>query len=88
MNQKELERHRLYRKLNSDRYNYSWKKTHDDAIKLLTSSNKNPEICYDCGERRKVRCHHVDGNAYNNSLENLEWCCYSCDSKQNYLRYK
>jgi len=88
LNQKELERHRKYKKLNSNRYNYSWNKTHKEARNILELSDKDSETCYDCGEQRKVRCHHVDGNPYNNALDNLAWCCYSCDSKQNDRKYK
>ena len=84
---KYAERYKKYRRDNSDRYNYAWNKTHKEARKILENSDKDPTTCYDCGEIRKVRCHHVDGDAYNNSLDNLEWCCYSCDSKQNSRRY-
>lgn len=84
---KTAERYRNYRRTHSERYNYSWNRTHEDARRILLESEKDKEVCYSCGDQRKTRCHHVDGDAYNNSLENLEWCCYSCDSKQNSRRY-
>ena len=87
LTEKEKKRHRDYKKRNSDRYDYSWNKTHKEARKILEESDKDSNICYSCKQERKTRCHHVDGDGFNNNKDNLEWCCYSCDSKENALRY-
>ena len=81
-------RYLKYRRDNSDRYNAEWNKAHREARKILESDpTKDPEICYNCGVKRKTRCHHVDGDGLNNEPDNLQWCCYSCDSKQNARKY-
>lgn len=86
--QKYAPRYRKYRNDNSDRYNYAWNKSHDEALEILrANTDKDPTKCYNCDQVRKVRCHHVDGDGFNNDPNNLEWCCYPCDSKQNSRRY-
>ena len=38
-----------------------------------------PYECAECGTvKRKLDCHHIDGDPYNVDLDNLEWLCRSC----------
>ena len=40
------------------------------------------KICADCGTPkvpdRRIECHHIDKNVFNNSLNNLQWLCSVC----------
>jgi len=67
------------------RYGADWRRNHEEAQRILEDSDKD-RSCYACGSQENVRAHHVDGDHYNNGIENLEWCCHSCDSKLAYQR--
>jgi len=42
-------------------------------------ASRRPKVCHTCGkQRRKLECHHIDGDVYNYSLDNLIWLCRRC----------
>jgi len=44
--------------------------------------SERPDICYVCGtSKRKLDCHHLDGDLYNYDLDNLRWLCRSCHTR-------
>jgi len=51
--------------------------------KILLEQAEN--ICPICGNNiNRKECHHIDGNRYNNELENLIVLCPSCHKKEDY----
>jgi len=82
-----MERMRRYR--SEGRYGAEWARLHREAVKILEGDfqkNHAPygeeKECYLCGtEGRPLRTHHIDGNYKNNDINNLAYCCHSCDSK-------
>ena len=50
-----------------------------EARQLLKSVHRPLNVCEECGlQDHKMQVHHVDGNPYNNSLENLKVLCRCC----------
>ena len=57
---------------------YSERQARAVARQNLEDSER-PDICYVCGtSKRKLDCHHLDGDLYNYDLDNLRWLCRSC----------
>ncbi len=50
------------------------------SYKSILTRNKFPKICGLCGTEdvRVLAVHHVDGNHYNNEVNNLAWLCHNC----------
>lgn len=78
------ERMRRYRE--EGRYGADWQRYHREARKKLEKSGAEKK-CYSCGTtKRPVRTHHIDGDYTNNDLENLAYCCHSCDTREAFER--
>ena len=43
--------------------------------------NKKGEKCEICGNGEKIEVHHIDGDRYNNVIENLIPVCHECHNK-------
>ena len=43
--------------------------------------NEKGEKCVECGAEEEIEVHHVDGNRWNNSLDNLVPLCHECHAK-------
>lgn len=43
---------------------------------------KGPGPCEECGSKRNVDVHHIDGNWRNNALENLQRLCRRCHNRE------
>jgi len=57
---------------------YSERQARVVARQILEDSGR-PEICHTCSKhRRKLDCHHLDGDIYNWNIDNLIWLCRSC----------
>lgn len=52
---------------------------HETARRLVFK--KRPKICEGCGTIIKLEVHHINGNAYDNRLNNLLILCSSCHHK-------
>jgi 5-methylcytosine-specific restriction endonuclease McrA len=39
------------------------------------------EICAECGDTENIEVHHIDGNRWNNHLDNLAPLCHDCHMK-------
>lgn len=50
--------------------------TTQDLWKKLEESNFK---CHKCGSQMRLSFNHIDGNAHNHGLENLEVICFSCN---------
>lgn len=46
--------------------------------RLEAQSLVNATECNLCGATKRLHVHHVDHNALNNALENLEVLCFEC----------
>ena len=38
-------------------------------------------VCVECGSVESLGIHHIDGDHYNNAIDNLQWMCVSCHAK-------
>lgn len=38
-------------------------------------------VCVECGSVEGLGIHHIDGDHYNNAVDNLQWMCVSCHAK-------
>lgn len=45
---------------------------------ILRKAGRNLNECEACSSDYKITVHHVDGNPFNNSLENLQVLCWNC----------
>lgn len=49
---------------------------------------ESAKACEVCGKPyapdQRFELHHVDGDRYNNTVENFQWCCVSCHKKAHY----
>lgn len=47
-----------------------------DLLEITT-----PQLCKKCGrgpKERQIEVHHIDGDPFNNELDNLQWLCRGC----------
>lgn len=44
--------------------------------------DKNSHACCDCGTSVPLEVHHIDGNPFNNELNNLVALCHSCHTRR------
>ena len=49
----------------------------DTYRKKLFASGATP-VCQICGSTENLHAHHIDGDHYNNAIENLAWVCARC----------
>jgi len=58
------------------------KKNTSRGIARYLLAKHRPHVCVDCGlqksRHREIVCHHMDGDVFNNSLDNLQWLCHPC----------
>ena len=50
----------------------------NSARKRARKLKRGTTRCEDCGKRRKLHRHHLDGNPQNNHLDNVRLLCQSC----------
>lgn len=52
--------------------------SHEIYWHILRQAGRNCRQCETCGSDYKLTVHHIDGNPFNNSLENLQVLCWHC----------
>lgn len=50
--------------------------------KFWREYDKETTLCEDCGADGPLEVHHVDGDPFNNDLENLTPLCHSCHRRR------
>lgn len=79
-----LEKAKLYSIENYEKVKEAKKRHYDkqNPYRIILQEAGITELCVVCSSRKsgnnRLSVHHVDGNHYNNELNNLVWICESC----------
>lgn len=56
-------------------------------LRLKEEASKGRHICSVCRSSLNINIHHIDGNIYNDDINNLKILCHSCHSKEHQIGY-
>ena len=74
-------RHEVNRKFCNRECKYAYQRAHTKDINKLRDKGR----CQDCGSKRFIETHHIDGNPQSNSLDNLIILCKKCHTHKHIL---